>query len=538
MGPNKPTLRIGLVRPSPFFERGFLLVWLGIWWAGTALSQTITTSSWTNQFNSASDAASWQYWYSVFPDYLGQPYSLPMTNDPTMDAQGNPSSGSLILFSPFGQAPRPSFPSQNVVFGTFGGNLWDSSLQIPGTVVQQLSFDVHVKPGTPLSASNNFGGISIALVPPNWDGGTFHHFTPVTVPAVATNGWVHIVETNQQDLQRFAWNYGPYAAGVGIDYNNYSGYPTNDVVMWVDNVAVTTGPAWALPPPPPTSPGLNVLFWMSSQYDREMISAGNVGYSFVGRSDVVYSWTVGTFPSSDHQYCVQFFFLIGDDTGSRGTDTAADWSAPNVIAAVLSQSPSGGATMTFNWKTNVPAANPVFASFGSLTVPSPLGKWSLRFQNTTNVTLSGPNGAMTNFVFPAAAAALFADPMVMFLGGQQNGNASDPLADEGTSVTLQQFNATGIANAFTDSFTNDTSLASPWVNASQEPRDIQFQLSGTTNLPFVPVLNWTNPPSIRYGTALDTNQLNATCSVPGTFTYSPASGTVLNQQCLATVCSA
>jgi subtilase family serine protease len=44
----------------------------------------------------------------------------------------------------------------------------------------------------------------------------------------------------------------------------------------------------------------------------------------------------------------------------------------------------------------------------------------------------------------------------------------------------------------------------------------------------VPVVIWTNPPVIVYGTVLTTNQLNATANVPGSFAYSPTNGTVLN----------
>ncbi len=43
-----------------------------------------------------------------------------------------------------------------------------------------------------------------------------------------------------------------------------------------------------------------------------------------------------------------------------------------------------------------------------------------------------------------------------------------------------------------------------------------------------PVITWTNPGPIGYGTALSTTQLNATPSVPGTLTYTPAAGTFLN----------
>src|SRR6185437_2532952 len=38
---------------------------------------------------------------------------------------------------------------------------------------------------------------------------------------------------------------------------------------------------------------------------------------------------------------------------------------------------------------------------------------------------------------------------------------------------------------------------------------------------------WANPAGISYGTVLSATQLNATASVPGTFVYSPAAGTVL-----------
>jgi hypothetical protein len=43
-----------------------------------------------------------------------------------------------------------------------------------------------------------------------------------------------------------------------------------------------------------------------------------------------------------------------------------------------------------------------------------------------------------------------------------------------------------------------------------------------------PTITWASPADITYGTALSATQLNATTSVPGTFTYSPAAGTVLD----------
>src|SRR5439155_1322542 len=43
-----------------------------------------------------------------------------------------------------------------------------------------------------------------------------------------------------------------------------------------------------------------------------------------------------------------------------------------------------------------------------------------------------------------------------------------------------------------------------------------------------PVITWANPAAITYGTPLGAAQLNATADVLGTFSYSPAAGTVLN----------
>ena len=46
-------------------------------------------------------------------------------------------------------------------------------------------------------------------------------------------------------------------------------------------------------------------------------------------------------------------------------------------------------------------------------------------------------------------------------------------------------------------------------------------------VPAVPTITWQAPAAIAFGTALSATQLNATASVPGTFVYTPPTGTVL-----------
>jgi hypothetical protein len=217
-------------------------------------------------------------------------------------------------------------------------------------------------------------------------------------------------------------------------------------------------------------PGLNILMTNTdNQYAREMISAGDTGYSFVGQSNATYSWTIGMLPPAGHTSFQQHFFLIGDDNGSRGTDGIADWDAPNVIFITVQENIDGSATMDFRWKTNEPEGNTLIwqATSGSLTVPSGLGTWSVSFQAATNVTLTGPNGATTNFVFSEAAAQMFADPLVMFLGGQANAPA-----DEKCDIVIQNFSVSGVKKPFVDDFTSNNGLSPPWVNASADPAAI------------------------------------------------------------------
>jgi hypothetical protein len=50
----------------------------------------------------------------------------------------------------------------------------------------------------------------------------------------------------------------------------------------------------------------------------------------------------------------------------------------------------------------------------------------------------------------------------------------------------------------------------------------------TVNAKVTPTITWPTPSAITYSAALSATQLNATASVPGTFVYTPASGTILS----------
>jgi hypothetical protein len=99
---------------------------------------------------------------------------------------------------------------------------------------------------------------------------------------------------------------------------------------------------------------------------------------------------------------------------------------------------------------------------------------------------------------------------------------------------------TGLVNGDNITATNSCSAtpnspAGPYsiVPSLVDPDDRQTNytvtlLNGTLTVQRTPVIAWTNPAPITYGTALTSNQLNATASVPGSFAYNPPSGNVLN----------
>ena len=110
-----------------------------------------------------------------------------------------------------------------------------------------------------------------------------------------------------------------------------------------------------------------------------------------------------------------------------------------------------------------------------------------------------------------------------------NGN---PVAVSGVSFTLVSGTTStyqvGDLSAFTaaaGSYTltiDAADIDDQYGNSGTGSLSTSWLVNGTT-----PTISWANPANIVYGTALSGAQLDATANVPGTFTYTPAAGTVL-----------
>ncbi len=105
----------------------------------------------------------------------------------------------------------------------------------------------------------------------------------------------------------------------------------------------------------------------------------------------------------------------------------------------------------------------------------------------------------------------------------------------GTALGATQLNAvTNVPGSFSFFPASGTVLqaGTQQLTALFSPADTNTYTAATASVsltvnPAAPVISWSSPSPITYGTALDGSQLNAAANVPGTFTYSPGPGTLL-----------
>jgi hypothetical protein len=149
-----------------------------------------------------------------------------------------------------------------------------------------------------------------------------------------------------------------------------------------------------------------------------------------------------------------------------------------------------------------------------------------------NSASTNPNGTGQNAPNPtlvvskAASTTTFgAAPTPTYLGGNFTVSASN---DSGGAITYSQVSG---PCALVSGSTFSSSGAGICVVQADSAATTGYLASSAqqtvTIAKATPTITWSNPADITYGTALNATQLNATASVAGTFTYTPASGTVL-----------
>jgi hypothetical protein len=134
-------------------------------------------------------------------------------------------------------------------------------------------------------------------------------------------------------------------------------------------------------------------------------------------------------------------------------------------------------------------------------------------QNGSNPIPYGTNLSLTMSVNPVGSVV----PTGAFTY-QIDGGAAQTVALVSGACTLQLGSGLSVGfHVVSVTYSGDTNYL-PQSNPQIQP----ITVSTVT-----PTITWATPAAINYGTALSGTQLNATASVPGTFVYTPAAGTVL-----------
>jgi PKD repeat protein len=211
--------------------------------------------------------------------------------------------------------------------------------------------------------------------------------------------------------------------------------------------------------------------------------------------------------------------LAGYINGIKSATIAATYDGTSTTVTVTNPTTINGFTIKAdagNVKSATCNNTPVTIKSDSLTgakyITSDLSAGSHAFVITSNVTYVLP---VANFSSNVTSG--YAPLTVNFNDTSKNATGWKWDFGDGTNSTQQNvthvYTATGnfVVN-LTASNANGTDMKSTTINVNKVS----------------PTITWNNPVNITYGTPLSSTQLNATASVPGTFNYTPPSGTVLS----------
>lgn len=408
--------------------------------------------------NSFDNAASVNYGstpgldWSNFRTYIYNYATAAGVWDPTQDSTGNTNSGSMYLTLdwPLHSDPNWNESWNDVQLGFSTAGTFDSS--------NYIAFEVDIKVDVAHSAAGpdgTYGAIELIVNSP-WTG------VVGWSPLIATNGWQHFT--------------GYFSGIAGGSYNEAilgfistgGGSPTNTASYWIDNIrfagvptVFTNQPPLSIGKAPPA--GLTCICSQpGGTYQRQIVRTvgGNYAWSTTtaATNTATYSMNIAAFPGANYTGFEDQMFLV-PQAGMLATpaDNNIDWNSADVVALYVGVNPDHTATGTFQYKVNQSSSWNTSLVVTNQCASGPLGTWTLTFNNNTNVTLTAPDNTSTNFTIPAGDAALFQDPLFVYVGDQPNVNANI-----GQWSTISQVTVAGAAASISDNFTNLN--AATWAN--------------------------------------------------------------------------
>jgi len=338
--------------------------------------------------------------------------------------------------------------------------------------------------------------------------------------------------------------------------------PTLPVVPLVVHAQTTPSPTLPVVPPvvPPQTPPLPTLPVVPPVVPPQT-PPGSVGP--VVPTESPNPTPGGTGPSPISNLTVAggtVYFTAQTNTGVQLW--ASDGTAAGTVPLTSASTASGGIN-----PTDLTNANGMLFFLGSFPTPGTASLWASNGTVAGTVELSSPGSGVTLpfYLTSLNGKALFlaTDPAT---GSEAVWSSSGTIAGTsvvadlpvGTSATPSSAPANAIENGTLYFIVNPSSsgpaqlwktdgTASGTIEVASLPHDASgLTAAGQTlfftgtddhgnelwtaplSVPTTPAVTWANPAGITYGTALGAHQLDATSSVPGSFTYTPPAGTVLH----------
>src|ERR1700722_828942 len=249
----------------------------------------------------------------------------------------------------------------------------------------------------------------------------------------------------------------------------------------------------------------------------------------------MYSPAVGTALAAGTQHLTAVF------SPTDPTDYSSATAHVSVTVNAQPSSPAGGGVPTVTWNAPAGIAYGTALSSTQLNATASVPGTFSYTPAVGTVLKAGTQTLLVNFT-PSDTKTYSAVTDSVLLSVTQATPAVTwatpaPVAAGATLTATQLDAAASVPGSFKYSPPAGTVLAAgtQQLTAVFSPSDATDYASATVHTSLVvgagtgtaPTITWNTPAAIAYGTALSSAQLNARANVPGTFTYTPAAGTVL-----------
>jgi len=378
----------------------------------------------------------------------------------------------------------------------------DNSCKGLVSIFTGISGDVITSSG----GTKNFNSILIPIL------GAVSPDTSITTSPALTNGWIN----------------GP----VSLTFNSVDTVPSNNKTP-PSPLPTVTSINYSVTGANVSSPASGTISGSTGSISIPGAVEGQTVITYAGVDSAGTTETVVTNSGNTVSTSTPTFTINVDLTKPTVTCTppTATWQATDVVVPCTASDNAGGSGLvgpsSFNVQTNVPAGTetnsatipPVTVSdvAGNISLPQPAqGSFGPFEVDKKAPVIAGPTVSPASPTFGQTVTASYEctdGGSGVVLCGPSGSSKIPPTADTGTlTMTVDSTVGTHTFTVNAQDQVGNNSLAS----------SITYTVSKAT-----PVITWSAPAPITYGTALSSLQLDATASVPGTFLYTPAAGTIL-----------